>query len=62
MQYVAGGGSCGIQRNEVRDSKMKIKAGFVIRRVAGKYIVVATGKASREFHGMVRFDETGKTI
>ncbi|MCC8151508.1 MAG: PqqD family protein [Lachnospiraceae bacterium] len=41
---------------------MKIKEGFVIRRVAGKYVVVATGQASREFHGMVKLNETGKTI
>ncbi|MCC8029587.1 MAG: PqqD family protein [Lachnospiraceae bacterium] len=41
---------------------MKIKEGFVIRRVAGKYVVVATGQASREFHGMIKLNETGKTI
>ncbi|MCD8237802.1 MAG: PqqD family protein [Clostridiales bacterium] len=41
---------------------MKIKEGFVIRKVAGKYVAVATGKASREFHGMVKLNETGKTI
>ena len=41
---------------------MKVKQGFVIRKVAGKYVVVATGQASREFHGMVKLNETGKTI
>ncbi|MCD8119422.1 MAG: PqqD family protein [Lachnospiraceae bacterium] len=41
---------------------MKVKEGFVIRKVAGKYVVVATGQASREFHGMVKLNETGKTI
>jgi len=41
---------------------MKIKEGFVIRKAAGKYVAVATGKASREFHGMVKLNETGKTI
>lgn len=41
---------------------MKIKEGFVIRRVAGKYVVVATGQAGRQFHGMVKLNETGKTI
>ncbi|MCC8081539.1 MAG: PqqD family protein [Lachnospiraceae bacterium] len=41
---------------------MKIKEGFVIRKVAGKYVAVATGKASREFHGMVKLNETGRTI
>ncbi len=41
---------------------MKIKEGFVVRKVAGKYVVVATGQASREFHGMVKLNETGKII
>lgn len=41
---------------------MKVKEGFVIRKVAGKYVVVATGQASREFHGMVKLNETGKII
>lgn len=41
---------------------MKIKEGFIIRKVAGKYVVVATGQASREFHGMVKLNETGKII
>ncbi|MCD8021180.1 MAG: PqqD family protein [Clostridiales bacterium] len=41
---------------------MKIKEGFVIRKVAGKYVVVATGQTSREFHGMVKLNETGKII
>lgn len=31
----AGGGSRGIQKNEVRDSKMKTKEGFVIRKLRG---------------------------
>jgi len=41
---------------------MKIKEGFVFHKVAGKYFAVAMGKASREFHGMVKLNETGKTI
>ncbi len=41
---------------------MKIKEGFIIRKIAGKYVVVATGQSSREFHGMVKLNETGKII
>ncbi|MCD7845207.1 MAG: PqqD family protein [Oscillospiraceae bacterium] len=41
---------------------MKVKEGFVTRKVAGKYVVVATGQASREFHGMVKLNETGKIV
>lgn len=33
---------------------MKIKEGFGIRKVAVKYVVVATEKSSREFHGTVK--------
>ncbi|MCD7785836.1 MAG: PqqD family protein [Oscillospiraceae bacterium] len=41
---------------------MKVKEGFIIRKVAGKYVVVATGEASKSFHGMVKLNETAKTI
>ncbi|MCD8005368.1 MAG: PqqD family protein [Oscillospiraceae bacterium] len=41
---------------------MKIKEGFIIRKVAGKYVVVATGEASKSFHGMVKLNETAKII
>ncbi len=46
----------------MEDAKMKVKDGFVIRKVAGKYVVVATGEASKSFHGMVKLNETAKTI
>lgn len=38
---------------------MKIKEGFKLRKVAGNYIVIATGKASREFNGMINLNEVG---
>ena len=41
---------------------MKIKDGFIIRKVAGKYVVVATGEASKSFHGMVKLNESAKDI
>lgn len=33
---------------------MRIKDGFVLREVAGSYMVVATGEAGKSFHGMIR--------
>ena len=41
---------------------MKIKQGFVVREVAGKSVAVATGARSREFHGMVTLNSTGKFL
>lgn len=41
---------------------MKIKDGFVMREVAGQAIVVATGKASRDFSGMIKLNGTAKDI
>lgn len=41
---------------------MKIKEGFVVREVAGQTMVVATGEASKDFHGMIRLNHTGKLV
>ncbi len=38
---------------------MKIKDGFVLREVAGSFIVVAVGDAVKEFNGIVNLNETG---
>lgn len=38
---------------------MKIKEGLKLRKVAGNYIVIATGKASKEFNGMINLNEVG---
>lgn len=38
---------------------MKIKEGFIIREVAGSYIVVAVGNAVKEFNGIINLNETG---
>ncbi len=38
---------------------MKIKDGFIIREVAGSYIVVAVGSAVKEFNGIINLNETG---
>lgn len=41
---------------------MQIKDGFVLRQVAGQTMVIATGEASKDFHGMVKLNETGSEI
>lgn len=38
---------------------MKIKEGFMLRQVAGNYIVVPVGAASVDFNGMLTLNETG---
>lgn len=41
---------------------MRIKNGFVLREVAGQIMVIATGEASKDFHGMIKLNLTGKVI
>lgn len=41
---------------------MRIKDGFVLREVAGQNMVIATGEASKDFHGMIKLNGTGKEI
>ena len=41
---------------------MRIKNGFVLREVAGQAMVIATGEASKNFHGMIKLNDTGKEI
>lgn len=38
---------------------MKLKDGFVLRQVAGSYVVVAVGLQTLDFKGMIRLNETG---
>ena len=41
---------------------MKIKEGYVIRKVMGNHVVIATGEASKKFHGMVKLNDTAAEI
>ena len=41
---------------------MKIKKGFVLRRVMGNYVVVAVGEASRSFRGMIKLNPTAAEV
>lgn len=38
---------------------MKIKDGFILREVAGNFIVVAVGSTAKSFNGMINLNETG---
>ncbi len=38
---------------------MKIRQGFILREVAGNFIVVAVGSAVKEFNGVINLNETG---
>ena len=38
---------------------MKIKKGYILREVAGNYIVVAVGDAVKNFNGIINLNETG---
>ncbi len=38
---------------------MKIHKDFTLQKVGGTYMAVPVGEKSREFHGMVRLNETG---
>lgn len=36
---------------------MKIKNGFILRKVGKQYVVAATGEASKSFNGMMRLND-----
>ncbi len=38
---------------------MKIKKGFVCRKVGGEHVVVPVGEMTKVFHGMINLNETG---
>ena len=42
-----------------KERDVRIKDGFVLRDVAGQTVVIATGEASRDFHGMVKLNGKG---
>ena len=41
---------------------MKIKEGFILREVAGRYIVVAVGDRVKHFNGIINLNETGALL
>ena len=36
---------------------MKVKNGFILRKVGRQYVVAATGGASKNFNGMIRLND-----
>ena len=38
---------------------MKIKDGFILRKVSEAYVVIATGEAAASFNGMITLNESG---
>ena len=41
---------------------MKMKDGFVLRKIAGQYMAVPVGARAKELHGMIGLNETGAFI
>lgn len=41
---------------------MKIKDGYILKKVAGENIVVATGDARLSFNGIITFNEVGAEV
>lgn len=41
---------------------MRVKKEFIIRNIAGKDVIVATGKEAMKFNGLLTVSETGKFI
>ena len=38
---------------------MKIKEGYILKEIAGSFIVVAVGSAALDFNGVITLNETG---
>lgn len=41
---------------------MKIKEGFVLHHIMGKPMVVAVGEASRDFHGIIKLNDSASDL
>ncbi len=41
---------------------MKIKNGFMLRKVGTQNVVVAVGEASRSFNGLIRLNDSGSFL
>ena len=41
------------------DHFMRVKEGFVIRKLGGSHVIVTIGPAVREFNGMIRLNSSG---
>ncbi len=41
---------------------MKIRKGFLMRQVAGRNVVIATGDAARNFNGIIKLNESATLL
>ncbi|MBE6606910.1 MAG: PqqD family protein [Ruminococcaceae bacterium] len=41
---------------------MKIRKGFLMREVAGKNVVIATGEAAKNFNGIIKLNESATML
>ncbi len=41
---------------------MKIRKGFMLRKVGAQNVVVAVGEASRSFNGIIRLNDSGRYL
>ena len=41
---------------------MKVKSGFILREIAGEYIIVPTGRAAIDFNGLITVNEVGRFL
>lgn len=41
---------------------MRVKSGFVLRKIGSKYMAVPVGERTRDVHGMIALNETGAFI
>ncbi len=41
---------------------MKIKAGFIVREVAGTFLAIATGELSKVYHGSLTLNSSAKFL
>jgi len=45
-----------------RTKKMKVEKEFVLREIAGDYIIIPTGKTVLEFNGLITVNEVGISL
>ena len=43
----------------IRSKSMKISENYILREIAGEYIVVPTGSAAMDFKGLITLNDTG---
>ena len=48
--------------NEWKDQAVKVKGEYVLREIAGDYILIPIGETALEMNGMITMDEVGVTI